>query len=151
MILSVTENLENFQYNVVIANLHDIYNNYSEFLKNNKISHKKLAENFEKVLALMLPVIPHFTSECLKMLNPKLELENISWPKFNKALIEKLDCNIVIQVNGKKRSLIVMPINSDENLVAKKAKDEENVKKYLINNNIKKQFYFKNKLINFII
>ena len=52
---------------------------------------------------------------------------------------------------GKKRSLIRLPINSDENFVIEKAKLESNVKKYLINNNIKKQIYVKNRLINFII
>ena len=151
MIMSVTENLENFQYNVVIANFHDIYNNYNEFVKNNKISDNLLTKNFEKILTLMMPVIPHFACECLTMLKPSLGLENISWPKHDKALIEKSDCNIVIQINGKKRSLIVMPINSNESLVAKKAKEEENVKKYLVNNNVRKQIYVKNKLINFII
>ncbi len=65
--------------------------------------------------------------------------------------MEDSDCIIVIQINGKKRSLIRLPINSDENFVAKKAKLESNVNKYLINNNIKKQIYVKNKLINFII
>ena len=151
MILSVTENLENFQYNVVIANFYDIYNNYNEFVKSNKISNYDLLKNFEKILTLMMPVVPHFATECLVMLKPKLNLENISWPNCDKALIEKSDCNIVIQVNGKKRSLIVVPINSDEKLIAKRAKLEANVKKYLINNNIRKQIYVKNKLINFII
>ena len=44
-----------------------------------------------------------------------------------------------------------MPINSNESLVAEKAKEESNVKKYLVNNNVKKQIYVKNRLINFII
>ena len=69
----------------------------------------------------------------------------------DKALIEDSDCNIVIQINGKKRSLIKLPINSNERLVIEKAKQEKNVKKYLIDNNVKKQIYVKNRLINFII
>ena len=65
--------------------------------------------------------------------------------------MENSDCNIVIQINGKKRSFIRLPINSEEKFVIEKAKLESNVKKYLINNNIKKQIYVKNRLINFII
>jgi hypothetical protein len=34
----------------------------------------------------------------------KLNLENISWPVYDKVLMEDSDCNIVIQINGKKRS-----------------------------------------------
>jgi leucyl-tRNA synthetase len=151
MFFNINKNLENFQYNVVIANFYDIYNNYIAFVDNQKISSDFLRKNFEKILVLIMPILPHFASECLTMLNPKLNLENISWPIYNKTLMEDSDCNIVIQINGKKRSLIRLPINSDKNFVIEKAKLELNVKKYLINNNIKKQIYVKNKLINFII
>ena len=151
MFFNINKNLENFQYNVVIANFYDIYNNYITFVENQKISGDSLRKNFEKILVLIIPILPHFASESLTILNPKLNLENISWPVYDKALMEDSDCNIVIQINGKKRSLIKLPINSDENIVIKKAKLESNVKKYLINNNIKKQIYIKNRLINFII
>ena len=151
MIFNITKNLDNFQYNVVIANFYDIYNNYSRFIENKKISNDILIKNFEKVLILIMPLLPHFASECLITLNSKLNLDNISWPTYNKTLIEASDCNIVIQINGKKRSLIKLPIDSKENFVVEKAKQEVNVKKYLANNNVKKQIYVKNKLINFII
>jgi leucyl-tRNA synthetase len=151
MFFNINKNLENFQYNVVIANFYDIYNNYITFIDNQKISSDSLRKNFEKILVLIMPILPHFASECLTMLNSKLNLKNISWPVYDKVLMEDSDCNIVIQINGKKRSLIRLPINSDENFVIKKAKLESNVKKYLINNNIKKQIYVKNRLINFII
>ena len=121
------------------------------FIENQKISNDSLRKNFEKILTLIMPILPHFASECLTMLNSKLNLENISWPVYDKASIEDSDCNIVIQINGKKRSLIRLPINSNESFVVEKAKLESNVKKYLINNNVKKQIYVKNRLINFII
>jgi len=151
MYFNINKNLENFQYNVVIANFYDIYNNYITFIDNQKISGDSLRKNFEKILVLIMPILPHFASECLTMFNSKLNLENISWPVYDKVLMEDSDCNIEIQINGKKRSLIRLPINSDENFVIEKAKLESNVKKYLINNNIKKQIYVKNRLINFII
>jgi leucyl-tRNA synthetase len=151
MFFNINKNLENFQYNVVIANFYDIYNNFVIFLENQKVSSDSLRKNFEKVLILIMPILPHFASECLTALNPKLHLENISWPTFSKTLMEDSDCNIVIQINGKKRSLIKLPINSNENFVVEKARQEINVKKYLINHNVKKQIYVKNRLINFII
>jgi leucyl-tRNA synthetase len=151
MFFNINKNLENFQYNVVIANFYDIYNNYINFIENQKISTDSLRKNFEKILTLIIPILPHFASECLTILNSKLNLENISWPVYDKVLIEDSDCNIVIQINGKKRSLISLPINSNESFVIEKAKQESNVKKYLINNNVKKQIYVKNRLINFII
>ena len=103
MFFNINKNLENFQYNVVIANFYDIYNNYVNFIENQKISSDSLRKNFEKILILIIPILPHFASECLTMLNSKLNLENISWPVYDKSLSEDSDCNIVIQINGKKR------------------------------------------------
>ena len=151
MVYSVTKNLENFQYNVVVANFHDVYNNYSKFILDQKISNKTLIENFEKVLIIIMPILPHFSSECLLMIKPKINIKNISWPQYDKNLIEDENCNIVIQINGKKRGLLELAKNSSEIFVSKKAKEEKNIKKYLMNTNIKKQIYIKNKLINFII
>ena len=151
MLYNINKNLENFQYNVVIANFYEIYNNLNNFTQNEKISSDCLKNNLEKILILIMPILPHFASECLTMLNPKLNLENISWPILNKQLIKDSDCNIVIQINGKKRGLIKLPIDSKENLVVEKSKQEEKIKKHLINHVIKKQIYVKNRLINFII
>ncbi len=151
MFFNINKNLENFQYNVVIANFYDIYNNYINFIENEKISDDFIKKNFEKILILIMPILPHFACECLTMLNPRINLENISWPVYDMSLAKDSDCNIVIQINGKKRSLIKLPINSNENFVAERAKQESSIKKYLINSNVKKQIYVKNKLINFII
>ena len=57
---------------------------------------------------------------------------------------------IVIQVDGKKRGLVEMPINSKEMQVVKKSKEIDNVSKYIHNSTIIKNIYIKNKLINFI-
>ena len=151
MIFTVTKNLEKFQYNVVIANFYEIYNQYSIFVKNKKISNETLKKNFEKNLTLLMPILPHFAWECLTVLNPKLNPEKAIWPSYDKNYIEDEICNIVIQINGKKRSLIQLPINSSENTVVENSLEEEKIKKYLKSNKIKRKIYVKNKLINFII
>ena len=62
-------------------------------------------------------------------------------------------CKVIfkIQVNGKKRGILEMPLNSKEQTIVKKAKENKNVLKYLENIEIIKNIYIKNKLINFII
>ena len=58
---------------------------------------------------------------------------------------------MVIQVNGRKRGIIEVPINTDEEILIKKSKTVQNVSKNLENKKILKQIYIKNKLLNFII
>ena len=60
------------------------------------------------------------------------------------------NCTIVIQVDGRKRGILELPINSKETLVIKRSKEIDNVSKHIENTTIVKNIYIKNKLINFI-
>jgi len=142
---NVTKNLDNFQYNVVIANIHEIYNLIYEHIVNNKTSNKTLKNEWEKVTMLLMPLTPHLAHECCEKINKKFY-----WPTYNAKLLKDENCTIVIQVNGKKRGIFEMPINSEDNKVIKKAKTIDNVIKYIENTKIVKNIYIKNKLLNFI-
>ena len=142
---NVTKNLDNFQYNVVIANIHEIYNLIYEHIVNNKTSNKTLKNEWEKITMLLMPLTPHLAHECCEKINKKFY-----WPIYNPKLLKDENCTIVIQVNGRKRGIFEMPINSEENKVIKKAKTIDNVTKYIENTKIIKNIYIKNKIINFI-
>ena len=145
-VYNVTKNLDNFQYNVVIANIHEIYNLLFSHLLNNKTSNKTLKNEWEKIIMLLIPLAPHLAYECCEKLNKKFY-----WPKYDNKLLRDENCTIVIQVDGRKRGVLEMPINSKEETIVKKAKEIDNVLRYLENNQIIKNIYIKNKLINLII
>ncbi len=107
-----------------------------------------LIENYRKILISILPIIPHFSNECLSLLGVK---ENVKWPKYDELIIEEDFVNIVIQINGKKRGLIKTKKDIEENEVLENIKKENNIMKYLNNLEIKKKIYIPNKLINIII
>jgi len=145
-VYNVTKNLDNFQYNVVIANIHEIYNLLCSHLLNNKTSNKTLKNEWEKITMLLMPLAPHLAHECCEKLNKKFY-----WPKYDHKLLKDENCTIVIQINGKKRGILEMPTNSKEETIVRKAKEIDNVSKYLVDIKIIKNIYIKNKLINFII
>ncbi len=145
-IKKISENLENFSYNKIVANLHEFQTFFSKQIMNSyKVS--TLKENYSKILVTMMPVIPHFSNECLKLINA----ENIKWPSYDERDIKQDTVNFVIQINGKKRSLIsTKPDISEENLMVIVNKDEK-ILKYLSGAEIKRTIFVKNKLINIII
>ena len=104
-VYNVTKNLDNFQYNVVIANMHEIYNLFYDHVINNKTSNKTLKNEWEKITMLLMPLIPHLAHECCEKINKKFY-----WPKYNSKLLKEDNCTIVIQVDGKKRGTLEMPI-----------------------------------------
>ena len=65
-------------------------------------------------------------------------------------MLKDENCKIVIQVDGRKRGILEMPINSKEKDVIKNSKEVSNVVKYIENTKIIKNIYIKNKLVNFI-
>ena len=65
-------------------------------------------------------------------------------------MLKDENCKIVIQVDGRKRGILEMPINSKEDDVIKNSKEVSNVSKYIENTKIIKNIYIKNKLVNFI-
>jgi len=147
MIDKITKNLENFHYNVIIANLHEIYNYLSKNLK--KINSKKnLLSNYEKILKIISPVMPHIANECLEELNVK---ERNQWPKVDERFLKEESFNVVIQVNGKKRDLMNFKKDINEKDLLFEIKNNEKISKFLKDKEIKKSIYIKNKLINLII
>ena len=66
----ITNNLETFSYNVVIANLHEMSSHIKKIISLG-YTKKTIEENYSKILTCMLPIIPHFTSECLSELKIK--------------------------------------------------------------------------------
>jgi len=147
IIQKITNNLEKFNYNVIIANFHEIYNYFSKEI-NNFIKKDALKENYTNILYLLSPIIPHYAEECLSELNVK---EKIMWPEADKKYLQEDKVEFVIQINGKKRFTIKSNTGSTEKEVYDKIIKEE----YFIKNygamNIKKTIFVKNRLMNLII
>ena len=146
-IKKITNNLNNFSYNVIIANLHEMYSALSKEIAN-EYTKETLEENYKKILISILPIIPHFSNECLNLLGTK---ESVKWPEYDETIIEEDFINIVVQINGRKRGLIKAKKDIGEKEVLENIKKENNIMKYLNSLKIKKKIYIPNRLINIIV
>jgi leucyl-tRNA synthetase len=144
----VEKNLENFRYNKIVANLHEINSSYNK-LNFNNYSSKNLKKNYSKVLITMMPIIPHFSSECLKILDVDKDVE---WPKINFNNLSEDKTKYVVQINGKTRQIIEQKKDlNKEDLILLIKKDQKLSKYFKKNSKIKKSIFVHNKLINIII
>ena len=142
----VTQNIDNFAYNKIIANFHEIYSLLNKVILN-KIEKEKLVENYKKILIAISPVIPHFSNECMKMLNID---EKMLWPKVNEKFLLEENIKFIIQINGKTKKILVLKKNTDEDLLIEKIKDDSNLNKFLTSKKIQKKIFIPNKLINIL-
>ena len=146
LIEKYTFSLEKFNMNVLIAYLHETYNFLNKEIDNLDI--KDLKENYSKILILMFPILPHLISECL--LDIKKDSE-ISWPLAQKEFLEEKYVNLVIQINGKKKSLIKIEKDLDEKKLLEIVKKDKKVFNFLEKKSVFKHIIVKNKLINLLI
>jgi len=138
--------LEKFNMNVLIAYLHETYNFLSKKIDN--LDMKNLEENYRNILILIFPILPHLVSECLKDIQKK---GNISWPIAQKEYLEDQYVNLVIQINGKKKSLIKIKKDLDEKILLENVKKDQKISNFLEKKRILKHIIVKNKLVNLIV
>ena len=146
-IKDVTNNIDNFAYNKIIANFHEMHSSLNKIVLN-KIGKDKLIENYKKILISMSPVIPHFSNECLELIGTK---EQISWPKTNDEFLIEDKKNFVIQINGKTRGIIVADKLISEEILLAKINENSKLKNHIKGKTIKKKIFIPEKLINIIV
>ena len=145
-LLKITNLINNFQLNVVIANIYSIYNLFNSSV-NKKISNECLNKNLANIMKALIPFVPHLSHECLAMLGVK----NIYvWPQVDNNLSLNLKIKIAIQINGKTREIIEVKKDLDEKNVIDESKKIKKIKEQLSKKEIKKTIFVKNKIINYI-
>ena len=146
LINKITQNLEKFHYNVIVANFYEMYN----FLikeTDKPIKKEILIENYKKILILINPFIPHFSNECLNTINE----DQIKWPKVSKGDLIEENINFVVQINGKKRAILKVKRDMLEKEILETIKLNQEIEKFINNQKIKKSIFVPNRLINIII
>ena len=139
----MNSNLNKFSYNVIIANLHEIYSFF------NKVSGgDNLIKNYIKILKVMIPIVPHLAYECVSDFNI---IKDLSWPNVESKYLKDDKKNIVIQINGKKRGVLEILTNIDEKSLLAKINKSVEFKKYIDDKTLIKTIFVKNRLINLIV
>ena len=140
------KNLNNFQYNVIIANIHEAYTFLIKIIDKGE-NFTNLITEYSKFLISITPVLPHFANECLENLN----IDKYYWPRIDEKFLIEDNVSIVVQFNGKKRGIINTKKDVLEEDLVKEILNSKTFEKFLKENTIKKKFYVKNRLINFLI
>ena len=145
-ILKITDLINNFQLNVVVANVYSIYSLFNSAI-NEEISNVCLKENLSKLMTTLIPFTPHLAYECLEQLGVK----NVNiWPEIDKSLSTDKKIKIAIQINGKTRDVIEVKKDLDEENAINESKKNKKIIEQLKKSEVKKIIFVKNKIINYL-
>jgi leucyl-tRNA synthetase len=143
-IKKVTEDIEGMYFNTAISSMMILA---TEMERAENIA----LEDYKKFLQILSPFAPHVAEELWSMLGEKKSINLSVWPKEDEGQMEDEEIKIVVQVNGKFRSEIMIKVDDDEEKIKKDAMSNEVVLKYIADKMVKKVIYVKNRLINIVI
>jgi leucyl-tRNA synthetase len=103
-------------------------------------------------LALLLaPFAPHLAHELWEMLGEKGNLLRTPWPKYDPAFAKEDEIEIPVQINGKLRGLIVVPVDSSKEVIEQRALSEEKIKAAVAGKQVVKVIVVPGKLANIVV
>ena len=144
-IKKVGEDIENIKFNTAITTLMALINDISNVKSINK-------EELRIFSILLNPFAPHVTEEVYEAC--KLGngiLAEAEWPKYDESKCVDESVEIVVQVNGKIKTKLNIPVDADKDTVLELAKNDENVRKAIDGMNIIKEIVVPKKLVNLVV
>lgn len=144
-IKKVGEDIENIKFNTAIATLMALINDISNVKSINK-------EELRIFSILLNPFAPHVTEEVYEVC--KLGngiLAEAEWPEYDESKCVDESVEIVVQVNGKIKAKLNIPVDADKDAVLDLAKNDENVKKAIDGMKIIKEIVVPKKLVNLVV
>ena len=139
----VSNDYENLKYNTAIAQLMTLLN---EMKSLGKITKK----DFKTYITLLNPVAPHITEELWQEAGFEGRLSATTWPEFDPDKLTFDSFEMPVQVNGKVRSTVKMPLDANKEEALEKAFDDEKIKKQIEGKNIVKIIYVAGKILNIV-
>lgn len=144
----VTVDIERMDFNTAIAALMELLNTMYLFTERELPVFQYALMRFTVLLA---PFAPHFAEEVYSRFGKYDSVFYEAWPVYDKSAIVDEEVTIVIQVNGKVRSRVQVPVNTEEDRIRKLALEDSKIKKYVEGRKIKNFIYIENKLLNIVV
>lgn len=151
-IFAVKSELEKMGFNRAIAKIREFSNGLEKFVIKDQADQKIMAFSLRNLVLLIAPIMPHLAEELWQNLgNQTIICASESFPNYDEKLIVDDQVSVAVQVNGKLRSVLLMPKSSSKEELEKAALQDENVQKNIAGKEIKKIIIVPDKLVSIVI
>ena len=143
LIKRVESNILSFKFNTTISALMEFYNEFS--------SSKFASEDIERLIITIAPVFPHIAEEVWNITGHSYSVHMQEWPKVDEKILEDEFVDIPVQINGRVRGYISVGVSDSEEDVRNKIIENDVLKEYIGESNIKKLIYIPKRIVNVVI
>jgi len=150
-IKKVTEDLEKFRFNTMVASLMELTNYLSKVQEVRNVSLLLWQEAISYFLLLLAPTAPHLAEELWVRSGHSYSVHNQFWPKFDEELAKEAEITLPIEVNGKLRDKLVVPASITEVEARELALSRERIKAYTNGKKIDRIIYIPGRVMNIVV
>lgn len=143
-IAGVTEDFEELRFNTAISKLME----FTNFMTGREIRSKKVLSDFVLLLA---PMAPHLAEELWEILGHSSSLAYEPWPTYDPSLLVEAEVEVVLQINGKVKGRVTLPVEADEETVKKAAMADPKIASIISGKTIRKAIVVPGKLCNLVV
>ncbi|MBQ0018743.1 MAG: leucine--tRNA ligase [Clostridiales bacterium] len=141
-----------FNFNTAISSIMELVNEMYKYKSNAEMNLPLFNDAITKLLIVLNPFVPHITEELWAELGHEDRLYQVtSWPEFDESALVLDEVEIIVQINGKLKDKLVLPNNTDKEVVEAAAKGLEKIKAELDGKELVKSIVVPNKIVNFVV
>ncbi len=150
-IRKVEQDIESFSFNTAIAALMELRNAIGAAQRKAGASREAWDEAVDTLLLLLAPFAPHLTEELWQRRGGPYSIHQQPWPAWDAAIARDETVTLIVQVNGKVRARIDVPVGIDNAEAERLALDEENIRRYLDGKQPRKVIVVPGRLVNIVV
>jgi leucyl-tRNA synthetase len=143
-IRAVTEDIRSLSFNTAISRMMEFTNYFTTASERPRVV-------LEKFVALLSPFAPHIAEELWQALGHTGTLAHEPWPEFDPQLAKADTIEIPVQINGKVRSKVTVPADSDQARLEAAAMADERIAELLAGKQLVKAVVVPGRLVNFVV
>jgi leucyl-tRNA synthetase len=150
-IRKVGQDFEDFSFNTAVAALMELRNAIGDGQRRADVSREAWNEAVDTLLLLLAPIAPHITEELWQRRGHVYSIHQQPWPQWDDEIAREETVTLVVQVNGKVRAKVDVPVGIDNAEAERIALGAENIRRYLDGRQPKKVIVVPGRLVNIVI
>lgn len=140
-----------FNFNTAISAIMELVNGLYQYRDVPDYSRAVMAEAVDTLILLLAPFVPHVTEELWQAVGHDGSVHKQQWPVVDEQALVADEVTVIVQVNGKVRDKLLMPVNLDKAEAEKIALAQPKVADFIAGKAIKKVVVVPNKLVNIVV
>jgi leucyl-tRNA synthetase len=146
-----TEDMESFNFNTYIANLMELNNAMLKAKDTPVYDTDAWEEAVEALLLMLAPACPHIAEELWTQSGRPYSVHLQAWPAWNEAVAAEELITLVVQVNGRVRDRVEVPVDVDETTAQRLALETEGAARHITGKNVSKVIFVPGRLVNIVV